>query len=360
MEFVNLNNEDSLINITEESVVLKPKEKIIADIEVPQLEYVPKVPKDTEELLLQESCGIEKFYGDTSPEDYFRRENLFSELVNDYQRAKARYNLGIGEEYSLVWGNITGSIENQQDLYAFVTNKFIEYVNMYSDIVNNLLVQWALEITYLLSQKLDKYSPHLEGIPTTTLPEIDDDSARVASTEWVNAKISMNEDNTLKWLKLNKTYMYMDDLPQTIILTWDFYNTPQELFINGLSIHTSLREFTFRNVADSFIIHFSYKVNDKWYNKFLTFQKVHAYYFGITDNINLMAKTKDSSMIVNSPQDKFVYLYIPNDNKARLSVDNIIGGFRVIGGTVINGINYYLYRTVNSGLGELYIKYDKQ
>ena len=70
MEFVNLNNEDSLINITEESVILKPKEKVIADVEVPQLEYVPKVPKDAEELLLQESCGIEKFYGDASIEDY--------------------------------------------------------------------------------------------------------------------------------------------------------------------------------------------------------------------------------------------------------------------------------------------------
>lgn len=360
MEFVNLNNEDSLINITEESVILKPKEKVIADVEVPQLEYVPKVPKDAEELLLQESCGIEKFYGDASIEDYFKRENLFSELVSDYQRAKARYNLGIGEEYSLVWGNITGSIENQQDLYAYVTNKFIEYVNIYSEITNNLLVQWAVEINFLLSQKLDKYSPHLEGIPTTTLPDIDDYSARVASTEWVSNKIALNEDNTLRWLKLNKTYMYMDDLPQTIELTWDFYHSPQQIFVNGVELDPAMREFTFRNVSSSFSIHFSYKVNDKWYNKFLTFQKVHAYYFGITDNINLMAKTKDSSMIVNSPQDKFVYLYIPNDNKARLSVDNIIGGFRVIGGTIINGINYYLYRTVNSGLGELYIKYDKQ
>jgi hypothetical protein len=45
---------------------------------------------------------------------------------------------------------------------------------------------------------------------------------------------------------------------------------------------------------------------------------------------------------------------------ARLFVDNILGGFRNIGGTVINGINYYLYRTVNSGLGQLHITYDKQ
>ena len=82
MEFVNLNSENSLIN-------------------VPQLDYTPLIPTN-KDLLMREVCGIEKYYGDASPEDYFRRENLFSELVNDYQRAKARYNLGIGEEFSLV------------------------------------------------------------------------------------------------------------------------------------------------------------------------------------------------------------------------------------------------------------------
>ena len=73
-----------------------------------------------------------------------------------------------------------------------------------------------------------------------------------------------------------------------------------------------------------------------------------------------MTKSKDSLMIVNSLEDKFVYLYIPNDGNARLFVDNILGGFITVGNTVINGVLYYLYRTVNSGLGELYIKYDKQ
>ena len=83
------------------------------------------------------------------------RENLFSELVNDYQRAKARYNLGIGDEYSLVWGNIDGSIENQTDLYEYITNRFTEYANKYAEEVNALLVEWGLEIKILyLVEKL--------------------------------------------------------------------------------------------------------------------------------------------------------------------------------------------------------------
>jgi len=72
-----------------------------------------------------------------------------------------------------------------------------------------------------------------------------------------------------------------------------------------------------------------------------------------------MTKTKNSLIIVNSLPNKFVYLYLPNDGNARLFVDNILGGFKVLGTTLIDNINYYIYQTVNSGLGQLYIKYDK-
>jgi hypothetical protein len=119
MDFVYLGDNDSLASIDSESKVIKPKKYSDEEIpqfdvnlggttkkqelqfEIPQLEHKPKVLSDDEVQWL-ESCGIEKYYGDASPDDYFRRENLFSELVDDYQRAKARYNLGIGEEYSLV------------------------------------------------------------------------------------------------------------------------------------------------------------------------------------------------------------------------------------------------------------------
>jgi len=105
MEFINLNEDTSLVNVTEETNLLVKKEpsiQLLDDSEIPQLDYIPKTNTTEEDTLLQGSCGIEDFYGDASVEDYFKRENLFSELVNDYQRAMARYNLGIGEEYSLV------------------------------------------------------------------------------------------------------------------------------------------------------------------------------------------------------------------------------------------------------------------
>lgn len=377
MDFVYLGDDDSLANINSESKVIKPIQysdeeipqfdvnlgETIKDQElqtdIPQLEYIPKVLSEDEVQWL-ESCGIEKYYGDASPDDYFRRENLFSELVDDYQRAKARYNLGIGEEYSLVWGNISGSIENQTDLYEYITNRFIESTNKYIEEVNTLLVEWGLEINFLLSRKIDKDSPYLEGTPTTTLPDIEDDSDRIASTKWVNAKLSLFTDYNLKWLKVSKTYMFVDDPPQDIILNWEFYNIPEEIFINGQSVNPSTSSYTFYNINNSLLIHFSYKINDKWYNQIITFQKVNAYYYGTEEDPNIMNKTKETSIIVNSLKDKFVYLYIPNDGKARLFVDNILGGFKSLGGRLINGVGYYLYRTVHSGLGELHITYDKQ
>ena len=74
--------------------------------------------------------------------------------------------------------------------------------------INNLLVQWGVEINYNLNQKLNKYSPQLEGIPTTTLPDLEDNSSRVASTEWVNSRIALSGDYNLSWIKLDKAYMF--------------------------------------------------------------------------------------------------------------------------------------------------------
>ena len=67
------------------------------------------------------------------------------------------------------------------------------------------------------------------------MPGIEDDSDRIASTKWVNAKLSLLTDYNLKWLKVNKDYMFVDDPPQNIILNWEFYNIPEEIVINGQS-----------------------------------------------------------------------------------------------------------------------------
>lgn len=51
---------------------------------------------------------------------YFAIDNLFSELLTDYQKLLARRNLGIGDENLLKWGSIKGNLVNQTDLLTFV------------------------------------------------------------------------------------------------------------------------------------------------------------------------------------------------------------------------------------------------
>ena len=72
--------------------------KKINEVEVPQIDYKSK-SEDIYEEVFGEECVTR--FGDESIEGYFVLENLFSELISDYQRSMARYNLGIGEEYSL-------------------------------------------------------------------------------------------------------------------------------------------------------------------------------------------------------------------------------------------------------------------
>lgn len=332
----------------------------INEIDVPQIEYKSKSDSILEEEHLDSVCNIIKTYGNESVEGFFLKENLFSELISDYQRAVARFNLGIGEEYSLVWGNITGDIKKQEDLYEFLTNSLDSYVDDYTGDVNDLLVRFTAEVNRMLSQKVNRHSPHLEGIPTTSLPGIDDDSARIASTEWVNQKLSMDESNILKFIKLSSDHMFYGEPPKTIVLSWEFYQPVEEVKVNGEIINITNKSMTIPNLDGDYLIHFYYKVGGIEYNKFLTFNKVHAYYYNFTGKGIPTTGTKDFPFLVDSGQDKFVYLYIPNDNKARLSVDNIYGGFVLIDSMIINGILYYLYRTVNYGLGEIHLKYDKK
>ena len=66
----------------------------------------------------------------------FLKQNLFSELTTDYERAIARRNLGITEAYAMLWGNITGNLLNQEDLVKFVKNNSIQSFNQLIDEIN--------------------------------------------------------------------------------------------------------------------------------------------------------------------------------------------------------------------------------
>lgn len=82
-----------------------------------------------------------------SPSDYpkfnfLQRFNFLSEFKTEVDKARARHNLGIPDEYSLTWGNISGNIESQPDLVELVrqTN---------NNLINNYITQLQSDVQVL-------------------------------------------------------------------------------------------------------------------------------------------------------------------------------------------------------------------
>lgn len=76
-------------------------------------------------------CGkrIPKYQAQPIP---LMKFNYLGEFRTQLEKAKARKNLGIGDEYTLAWGNITGHIEDNADLVRFIENQWkYEYVSPY-------------------------------------------------------------------------------------------------------------------------------------------------------------------------------------------------------------------------------------
>lgn len=366
MKFINLDSDDDNLEIKPRAV---PK-KIILDREL-EIPVIGQRPKEDSEDFEEEAagvCGIEQYYGDPDEKGYFLTENLFSELVSNYQRAKARFNLGIGEEYVLKWGNITGEISSQIDLTKYLTQEIVRYSEEHNLEINETLALFVLEINNLLEQKVGIDSPSFIGTPTTTHPNTGDDSNRIPTTAWVNSKLG-NQSSFLKYIKFNKDYIFSGEVEENVTLEWEFYTPVDKILVDGLEISKESTEYLYTNINEAFFTTFIYETNGKEYKEVILFNVIDPIYIGISPDIDSMELVKDSELIVNLGPKEFVYLYIPGNKKARFSVDNLYGGFiklesKDLSGNIVNnminvhGRIYYLYQSVNSGLGEIHIKYE--
>ena len=392
-EFVNLNADESLViiptsktsiqNITPTTEVITYEDTTVIPTPVPDIDVptytdtnnsLPNVTANLDLTTIEipadqgvyeidlktgyipdeaESDCLTQHYGDTNPDDSFKRMNLFSELTDEYQRAMARFNLGIGDTYSLVWGNISGNFVNQKDLYSFILNELASEINGVATEVNTKLAQWAYDIRIALEQKANIASPHFTGEPTTSLPPLIDASDRIASTEWVTAKLS--NTSAINSFAFDKEFMFYGDTPINVTCSWD-YNTPIESqTINDISIPINSRTHTFTNVDSAFLAKLTYVINGETYTKYITFQTYYPIYYGVNSNYLLDEKTKEQAFTLVCNSGEYGYLFIPLNNKARIAVDNIVGGFTLQGSILTLGIQFYVYKSVNSNLGELNI-----
>ena len=331
-------------------------EGICADYDVITIDKIDSVKVEEEgvdHICIKDDCDTSKYYGCTGGDDGFQKENLFSELTDEYQRTIARINLGIADEYALKWGNIKGNLSNQKDLYTFVTDSIAFDINKVIDEINLKLAQWACEIEIRFKNKADIFSPSFAGTPTTTLPLMTDNSNRIASTEWVNAKIAAASiDDNVKAISLDPEYMCYGDEPTDVKVTWEYHKEVIEQSINGVTLSPEVREYTFTNRTTSMVITLKYKYEDISATRVVTFDIKYPNYFGTSPDYTKLDRTIDNVYTVNAGANEYIYVMIPNGSNTVLGVSSIIGGFKLLGTQEIFSNLYYIFKSAQTGLGE--------
>lgn len=331
-------------------------EGICADYDVITIDKIDSVKVEEEgvdHICIKDDCDTSKYYGCTGGDDGFQKENLFSELTDEYQRTIARINLGIADEYALKWGNIKGNLSNQKDLYTFVTDSIAFDINKVIDEINLKLAQWACEIEIRFKNKADIFSPSFAGTPTTTLPLMTDNSNRIASTEWVNAKIAAASiDDNVKAISLDPEYMCYGDEPTDVKVTWEYHKEVVEQSINGVTLSPEVREYTFTNRTTSMVITLKYKYEDISATRVVTFDIKYPNYFGTSPDYTKLDRTIDNVYTVNAGANEYIYVMIPNGSNTVLGVSSIIGGFKLLGTQEIFSNLYYIFKSAQAGLGE--------
>jgi hypothetical protein len=331
-------------------------EGICADYDVITIDKIDSVKVEEEgvdHICIKDDCDTSKYYGCTGGDDGFQKENLFSELTDEYQRTIARINLGIADEYALKWGNIKGNLSNQKDLYTFVTDSIAFDINKVIDEINLKLAQWACEIEIRFKNKADIFSPSFAGTPTTTLPLMTDNSNRIASTEWVNAKIAAASiDDNVKAISLDPEYMCYGDEPTDVKVTWEYHKEVIEQSINGVTLSPEVREYIFTNRTTSMVITLKYKYEDISATRVVTFDIKYPNYFGTSPDYTKLDRTIDNVYTVNAGAGEYIYVMIPNGSNTVLGVSSIIGGFKLLGTQEIFSNLYYIFKSAQPGLGE--------
>ena len=174
-------------------------------------------------------CGkrIPKYQAQPIP---LMKSNYLGEFRTQLEKAKARKNLGIGDEFLLTWGNITGRIEDNKDLTAFIEDQWkYEYVSPHiqQEIKNvKQALDYALyyvstyeandEAVHNLSQKFDTLTSHINEVQEQLQNNIDTNSTSITSIEKniqsINKSISdINKDlktinvdqNIYNWVRQN-------------------------------------------------------------------------------------------------------------------------------------------------------------
>lgn len=328
------------------------------------------------------------------PQGYFKIQNLFSELKTEVEKANARYNLGIGDQWSLKWGNITGFIEEQKDLTQYL-DKFIivykqeiqqtmdelqrkleakiqEQVNLLEEdrrkieqLINSL-EEFKQELRSLVEDKVDKSQiPNIQNPFNQAYTNLDSPtitSVGEALDQLLYREMVITTRVTPSVGEIGET------LPE-VIFSWDYNKAITQQTFDATSLELSTRSKTLTNISSTTSKTLS--ASDGRKTKTASMQVIFklASYYGVSNNTSLTSQDiinnfqrdfnfqRGSSITLNAQQGQYIYLMLPQSMSGiQFYVGGFEGGFQIIDSNFqftrygkVN--NYILYRSDNPGLG---------
>lgn len=352
-EFINLDDQQDepiIVNVPASVSIVDDT----SDIDIIAVDKIDAVVDETQDdsLCIKDAQDCTEQYGCKDPTGYFTVDNLFSELTDDYQRETAKKNLGIGSPYTLIWGNISGNLVNQKDLYNFVLDKTNEGCSNVIDQINLKLSELTSELNTALNAKANIYSPEFTGNPKAPTQLLTDKSENIANTEWVtdaitNAKISGN----LRSIAITPEYAFYGDTPVSVTVYWDYIKPVTTQTLNGTSLDVNLRQYTFTNVSSSMSVTLAYSYTGISESRVVNFVLKYPIYYGTSNDYTKLSKTISSPFTVTAGASQYIYVLIPNGSSSDLMVNSIVGGFSLLGTQTLYNNIYYVYRSDLAGLG---------
>ena len=288
-----------------------------------------------------------------STDPYFKIENCFNELVTEVQKANARYNLGIADEWNLKWGNIKEFIEEQKDLTEYLD----KYIQVYKQALN--------EINNTVKSKVDRseipdiQNPYNQAYTHNDNPEVHSIGEALDALLYKELEIT-----------LAKTNPEIGEIGETVdvVFGWGYNKFIESQTCDSTEMSAATRSTTVRGITEttSKLLVASDGVKTK--SKLITIPFKQACYYGTanttpTSEIIIDTFTRDlkfdkgSTVTITANTGDYIYFILPKSlEDITFYVGGFEGGFSIINNDFKfsrygNVYDCVLIRSDNSGLG---------
>lgn len=272
-----------------------------------------------------------------------KKDNYLSEFKYEYQKARARKNLGISSQETLRWGNISGYIEEQKDLQG----KFEE--------INSKI---TTDIEGMLTKKVDKENA------LTQIKYTNDAYTHIGNLEDALNQL-LYKDLTIS-ISCNPNKLEIGESADTVTVSWTYNKKnikTQTLNEENITIDNSVNSYT-ATIKGPFTSKTTWTLKaydgTKNFSTTTTLYFYPAIYYGDAlelGNFNgftkLLQSGRSTTITVTSPN--YIYIYIPHSyGAATFKVGGFEGGFTLINDSYKlenNSVLYRVYRSDNANLG---------